>query len=60
MTTKRGSNTCCSANAWMKEMFDEGFQNSMNGSTAALKTEIDKFISFFDSTMKENDEFMIV
>lgn len=44
----------------MKEMFEEGFQNSMNGSTSALKTEIDKFISFFDNTMKENDEFMIV
>ncbi|VXA96067.1 Chalcone isomerase [Flavobacterium sp. 9AF] len=44
----------------MKEMFDEGFKNSMNGSTDALKTEIEKFISFFDNTMKENDEFMIV
>ena len=44
----------------MIEMFDEGFKNSMNGSTDALKGEIDKFKSFFKEDIKDKDEFMLV
>lgn len=42
------------------EMFDEGFQNSTNGATSKLKTEIDKFKAIFSESIKDRDEFMIV
>lgn len=44
----------------MIEMFEEGFQNSTNGGTSKLKTEIDKFKAIFKESIKEKDEFMLV
>ncbi|RMA64608.1 chalcone isomerase family protein [Ulvibacter antarcticus] len=43
----------------MSEAVSEGFEASTGGNTAALATEIKKFISFFSAEIVENDTFDI-
>lgn len=38
---------------------NEGFENATGGKTAAIKTEISKFKSFFKEEIKKGDEFLI-
>lgn len=44
----------------MKDATNEGFQNSLNGNTAPLKSQIDAFISVFDAEIKKGDVFDLV
>lgn len=44
----------------MIDAVTEGFENSTNGNVAPLKTEIDKFISFFRDEISKDDVFDIV
>ncbi|HSI69280.1 MAG TPA: chalcone isomerase family protein [Gillisia sp.] len=44
----------------MIDAVTEGFENSTNGNVAPLKTEIDKFISFFRDEITKDDVFDLV
>ncbi|MFD1095738.1 chalcone isomerase family protein [Salegentibacter chungangensis] len=44
----------------MMDAVNEGFENSTNGNTAAISTEIKKFISFFEEQINKDDVFDIV
>lgn len=44
----------------MIEAVNEGFENSTNGNLTPIKSEIDKFISFFRDEISKNDVFDIV
>ncbi|MCW9038326.1 chalcone isomerase family protein [Altibacter sp.] len=43
----------------MKEAVEEGFDASMGGDTSSLKSEIQKFIKFFNDEIVEDDTFDI-
>ena len=44
----------------MIDAVNEGFENSTNGKTEALRAEIDKFKGFFKEEIKKGDIFDIV